>query len=441
MKRHHILRQIITIVCIVWAWSYSFWQSDIYIEQIQLNNTYTLNNQVGIIQNTTPRISIIIGNNGPDDVETSDVLQGFLVCVNNATSQQVFNSSSITNMYIPVWWFWQRSNLQLNPNLTQTIGTKNITCTINPWQAGIIDTDTQNNQSSITFGVFTPPTNRFDLTLGRAIESIEQNLDPAEAVLGTAWVVNFIRKNVINIIIPIFIVIGVIVAMIWFYKMMFRDGEEALKEGANYILRGVIGIVIMISAWYLTSTVLFDNIFIWWDIQTINGIQVAQVLYEQAIFPFIKIAMYIAIGILFIVLAIRVLQYLTNPSEDVKKQAATLITWSIIGILVILGSKQIVELVFWSQESVMDESIQDIGEIGTWIFSGNFPILYTIINRIMGLAAFIILIIIILQTYQLLTNPTNEENMTKIKRSFLYITIGILVIGAGYVITNFLIIN
>jgi hypothetical protein len=31
--------------------------------------------------------------------------------------------------------------------------------------------------------------------------------------------------------------------------------------------------------------------------------------------------------------------------------------------------------------------------------------------------------------------------MTKIKRSFIYIAIGILVIGAWYVITNFLIIN
>jgi ABC-type xylose transport system permease subunit len=48
----------------------------------------------------------------------------------------------------------------------------------------------------------------------------------------------------------------------------------------------------------------------------------------------------------------------------------------------------------------------------------------------MGLAAFVILIIIIFQTYQLLVNPTNEENMTKIKRSFIYIAIGILVIGA-----------
>jgi len=89
----------------------------------------------------------------------------------------------------------------------------------------------------------------------------------------------------------------------------------------------------------------------------------------------------------------------------------------------------------------MEQTAQDLGDIGSGILSGNLPILYTIINRIMGLSAFVILVIIILQTYQLLVNPTDEEMMGKIKKNFLYITIGILVIGSGYVITNFLIIN
>lgn len=222
---------------------------------------------------------------------------------------------------------------------------------------------------------------------------------------------------------------------------MFSDSEEWTQEWSKYIIRWMVGIVVMMSSRYLANTVLFENILAGWDIQTFNGIDVAEVLYEQAVFPFIKIAMYLAMWVLFIIVALRVLSYLTSPSEEVRKQAITLIAWNVIGILVILGSKQIVELIYGQQADVMEQTAQDLGNIGSGILSGNLPILYTIINRVMWLSAFIILIIIILQTYQLLVNPTDEETMGKIKKNFLYITIGILVIGAGYVITNFLIIN
>jgi len=86
---------------------------------------------------------------------------------------------------------------------------------------------------------------------------------------------------------------------------------------------------------------------------------------------------------LFIIVALRVLSYLTSPSEEVRKQAITLIAWNVIGILVILGSKQIVELIYGQQADVMEQTAQDLGNIGSGILSGNLPILYTIINRVM----------------------------------------------------------
>jgi len=422
---------------------YGLTNSDLVLEKIELNQVFNSNNQTGIIQWTTPRINITVKNNGPDILQFTNTTTGFIICREWTwpTWPIVFNSSYIWEIYIAVWWFWIRNNLQLNQNLTNTLTQKTITCVVDATKAGTVDTIPQNNGLSLSFNIFTAPTGRFDLALDRSIESIQQNLDPAEAALGTDGIINFIRKNIVNLVIPLVIIVGVIVAIIWFYKMMLSDSEESSKEWLKYIIRWVIGIIVMMSSWYLASSVLFENIFDWWDIQTFNWIQVAWVLYNQAIFPFIKIAMYLAMGILFIILATRVLQYLTNPSEDIKKQAITLIIWNIIGILIILWSKQIVELVFWSETQVMDQSAQDLGDIWTGILSGNLPILYTIINRVMWLATFIILVIIILQTYQLLVNPNNEENMSKIKKSFLYIAIGIIVIGAGYVITNFLIIN
>jgi hypothetical protein len=59
----------------------------------------------------------------------------------------------------------------------------------------------------------------------------------------------------------------------------------------------------------------------------------------------------------------------------------------------------------------------------------------------MGLTALIVLIIILVQTFEILTNPDKAENRQKIWKSILYIFIGILIIGAWYLITNFLIIN
>lgn len=437
----YIYKSIITLYLILSGFiGLSFAQTtDLQVQSIQINNIATIGWVTGVIQNTIPRIHITIENLWPDELNFNDTETWFIVCNNDGLV--VFNSSYIWNIYIAAWWFRTRNNLLLDPSLTENLTEQTVTCVVNANQAGSTDPDTNNNELSISFNVLEAPTGRFDLTMGRAIQSIEQNLDPAEAALGTQWVVNFVRSTIINLLIPIIIIIGVIVAIIGFYKMMFSDSEEWTKEWSKYLIRGVVGIIIMMSSRYLANTVLFENILWWWNLQTFNGIQVAQTLYNQAVFPFIKIAMYLAMGVLFVIIVTRVLQYLTNPSDEVKKQAATLIAWNVIGILIILWSKQIVELIFWSETEVMEQSAQDLGDIWTWILSGNLPILYTIINWVMGLAAFVILLIIVIQTYQLLVNPTNEETIGKIKKSFLYIAAGILVIGAGYVITNFLIIN
>jgi hypothetical protein len=49
--------------------------------------------------------------------------------------------------------------------------------------------------------------------------------------------------------------------------------------------------------------------------------------------------------------------------------------------------------------------------------------------------------LIIVQTLQLLLKPSDEKQMTSVKNTLLYMIIWLLVIWAGYLIVNFLVIN
>lgn len=41
----------------------------------------------------------------------------------------------------------------------------------------------------------------------------------------------------------------------------------------------------------------------------------------------------------------------------------------------------------------------------------------------------------------MLTDPTNEENLSGIRKTVLYVVLGMLVIGAGYLIVNVVMLN
>ena len=57
------------------------------------------------------------------------------------------------------------------------------------------------------------------------------------------------------------------------------------------------------------------------------------------------------------------------------------------------------------------------------------------------MASLIIRVIIIIQTVKLLMKPDDPAQIKNIKNSLLYMFIGILVLGTGYLIVNFAIIN
>jgi hypothetical protein len=56
-------RLLVIIFAITATIGYGLANSDLYVERIQLNNTYVSDGQTGIIQGTVPRINITIGNN------------------------------------------------------------------------------------------------------------------------------------------------------------------------------------------------------------------------------------------------------------------------------------------------------------------------------------------------------------------------------------------
>lgn len=250
-------------------------------------------------------------------------------------------------------------------------------------------------------------------------------------------------EQLIDILMPIIISLGIAIAFFGGYKIMASSKEDSVKEGGRLVLMGVIGIIIIVSAKFIASTlingILLDSME---NAGGFNGILVTENLYEKLILPFVKFAIYIAAAILFFVLAGRVFSFLTSTDEGVRKKAGGMIARSAIGIIVILAAKQLVEAVFGKRQQVINQNAEDIGDIGSGIFeTWNIPIVYEVINWIMALATFVVLVIIIFQTIQMLTKPDDAEIPKKIKKTLMYVAIGVIVIGAGYVISNVLLIN
>ncbi|HMS91150.1 MAG TPA: hypothetical protein PKC87_02940, partial [Candidatus Absconditabacterales bacterium] len=279
---------------------------------------------------------------------------------------------------------------------------------------------------------------RFDLALSKSIESISKNLEAAEGAKGAQGAQNFLFNTIMNVLVPLIIILGILSAILGFYKLMFSSDDKATSEGTRYIIYGVIGIILIMSAKFIGQ-----NVF---DLLTpasgqIKGYEIASGLYDKILYPFIKFAIYLVLGAMFVILVSRVITFLFGSDSDAQKKAGTLIGWNVIAMLVIIGAKQIVEAIYGKQDAVVKD-ITNLGEVGSGILADkNIPILYQVINYALGIASLVILVIIIIQTVKLLTKPDDPAQIKNIKNSLLYMFIGILLLGAGYLIVNFAIIN
>lgn len=117
-----------------------------------------------------------------------------------------------------------------------------------------------------------------------------------------------------NVLFPLIIVLGILSAILGFYGVMFSHDENKIKEWTNYIVYWVIGIIFIMSAKFI-----WQNIFdlLKWDVV---GTTIAQWLYNNILFPFIKLAIYLVLGAMFVLLISRVITFLFGSDTDAQKK-------------------------------------------------------------------------------------------------------------------------
>ena len=259
---------------------------------------------------------------------------------------------------------------------------------------------------------------------------------------------------IIGYVINVFIIIWIAVAFIGWYKIMVSNKEESLKDGIRLVIFGIIWIIIMVSARFLAESLVWNGGVISWEFGILseekdepNWINFATNLYNNILYPFIKIALYLVVWFLFFMMAAKVVSYVTATDDSVKKKAWWVIIWSVIGILIVMWSKQLVEAVMWKQDAVLNYSAEWInGDSEKWMWNEilNFeslPIVTQIINWVMWLTMLIILVLIIIQWYKMFTKPDDPKNRESLKKTLLYIIIWVLVIWSAYAISSVLVIN
>ena len=266
---------------------------------------------------------------------------------------------------------------------------------------------------------------------------------------------DLIARIAVKIIIPIFVFAGIIIAIIWFYKLMCSDSDEEQKRAFDYLLRWTVGIVIMVSAWFITNQLVWstwDTNILWSIWSPANneapaGAVIAEQLYTQIVFPLLRVFIYFALGILFIMAITHAFKYIFSKDDEFQRKSFTILIFNALWIIVIILAKQMIELVYGTYSDVINEELVawwgwNAWQVGNGVLEiREFWLLQTAINWILSIAAFIVLILIVYQSYQLLTNPDSEDLVTNLKKNIGYTFIGILIIGAGYLITNFFIIT
>lgn len=289
--------------------------------------------------------------------------------------------------------------------------------------------------------VFAQTPGRFDTDLTQTLTPLlGKALDTWVPQKWVAWVQTLILNVTFKIIVPLAIIYGILMAILGFYKLMNSEEDGQVKKATNYIIRWIIGTVVMFSANYLGNAV-FKDLLSQGLISNFIGTLSAEKVYTVIAYPFIKLAIYLVIWILFIVLLIHAFRFLFNPDDKIKTHAKNIIIYNVIGMILIIFANQIVSVIYGSRNLVA-RKVASLSDIGTSLFAArDFSIAYEVINWVMGIITLVILVLVIFQGYQLLMNPTDEKILSSIKKNFLYIFIGILIIGAGYLITNFVIIT
>lgn len=284
--------------------------------------------------------------------------------------------------------------------------------------------------------------------------SLKSAISDSDDIVGDKTWADLVNEQVKALIwyaIDVFIVIWIAMAFFGGYTIMTSNSEDKMKEWIRLIVFGILWIIIMMSARFLAEWLVWDGGFIRWEF--LKGaewdpswISMAKNLYEKLMYPFIKVALYLVIWVLFFMMAAKVITFVISTDEAAKKKAWWIIIWCVVGILIIMWSKQIVEAVMWEQSKVLNEGAKWIEwwTGGIWNRLEEFnsiQLISQVINWVMWLTMFVIVVLIIIQWYSMFTKPDDPKNRERLKKCMLYVIIWVLVIWASYVISNVLVLN
>lgn len=391
----------------------------------------------GIYQYTNPSLTLIIRNSGVDTASiTTPSAAGFISCT--VGSETVFSSDPITNLTIN-----PDSTIQfpisLAASATKNLWNQSVTCNLWNYNNWII----LQSSLSTSYTVLERIWWRFDTVLDTVRDPIKNKVDWPVAELWVSWIKSFAYSLIDRFAVRAAVFVWVFFALLSLFKIMFKTDDGSLKQVRWLLIWGLVGVLIIISAKFIGNIVYTD---ILWNGEIANGdfsmITIVSKTYDLVVWPLLKIAFYVMISILFIILLIRVFSFVTSSADDIRKKSMQIIISSIVWLFVMIASKQLVEWVYGKEALIRNSSAVTVTDVG-WAFlsNANIPIIYTIIQRIMGLSGFVILALIIFQTFKMLTNPTDESNMTGIRKTLLYALIGMLVIWAWYLIVNVVMVN
>ena len=126
--------------------------------------------------------------------------------------------------------------------------------------------------------------------------------------------------KVIDVLFPIIVIVGVLVAMFGLYSILTSSDSWKLKDGVSMMVYGAIAIIIMYSAKYFELGN-FSDLFKTGSGEAMTTIDWITVLYDKIWFPFIKIAVYLSLGFLVILMMTRVFAYITAQDDGTKKKS------------------------------------------------------------------------------------------------------------------------
>jgi len=101
---------------------------------------------------------------------------------------------------------------------------------------------------------------RFDTAMDKSTQSIKNNIDAASVTKGTEWVKEFVFDKVTKVLLPLIVVLGILIAILGFYKILFSDDEKAKSDWIKYIWYWALWIILIISAKYFGTTI-YESIF------------------------------------------------------------------------------------------------------------------------------------------------------------------------------------